>query len=46
MMGASDLAIGLATLNDSGYSGVATLHDNGDGTTTVTVYLTHAGGMM
>lgn len=45
MMGASDLAIGLATLNDSGYSGVATLHDNGDGTTTVTVYLT-GGGMM
>ncbi|TXG87283.1 MAG: hypothetical protein E6R14_01665 [Thermomicrobiales bacterium] len=46
MMGTSDLAIGLGTLNDSGYSGVATLHDNGDGTTTVTVYLTHAGGMM
>lgn len=40
MMGASDLAIGLGELNGSGYSGVATLHDNGDGTTTVTVYLT------
>lgn len=42
MMGASDLAIGLGTLNSSGYSGVATLHDNGDGTTTVNVFLTHA----
>jgi plastocyanin len=39
MMG-SDLAIGLGELNGSGYSGVATLHDNGDGTTTVSVYLT------
>ncbi len=38
MMGDSDLAIGLGTLNDSGYSGIARLHDNGDGTTTVTVY--------
>jgi plastocyanin len=36
----SDLAIGLGELNGSGYSGVAWLHDNGDGTTTVTVYLT------
>jgi predicted lipoprotein with Yx(FWY)xxD motif len=36
----SDLAIGLAELNNSGYSGVALLHDNGDGTTTVTVLLT------
>ena len=42
---AADLVIGLGTLNDSGYSGVATLHDNGDGTTTVNVYLMHAGGM-
>jgi plastocyanin len=39
MMGDSDLAIGLAELNDSGHSGVARFHDNGDGTTTVTVYL-------
>ena len=46
MMGTTDLAIGLGTLNDSGYSGIARLHDNGDGTTTVTVYLTHTGGMM
>ena len=34
-----NLFIGLAELNDSGYSGVAWLHDNGDGTTTVTVFL-------
>jgi plastocyanin len=40
----SDLAIGLAELNNSGYSGVAWLHDNGDGTTTVTVFLTESGG--
>ena len=40
MMGASDLAIGLAEPNNSGCSGVATLHDNGDGTTTVSVFLT------
>lgn len=40
MMGTSDLAIGLGELNDSGYSGVATFHDNGDGTTLVSVYLT------
>jgi plastocyanin len=40
-MGTSDLAIGLGELNGSEYSGVATLHDNGDGTTTVSVYLTY-----
>lgn len=40
MIGTSDLAIGLGELNNSGYSGVATLHDNGDGTTAVSVYLT------
>jgi predicted lipoprotein with Yx(FWY)xxD motif len=40
----SDLAIGLAELNDSGYSGVALLHDNGDGTTTVSVFLTEEYG--
>ena len=45
-MGTTDLAIGLGVLNDSGYSGVARLHDNGDDTTTVTVYLTHTGDMM
>ena len=40
---AADLPIGLAPLNDSGYSGVALLHDNGDGTTTVSVFLTKSG---
>jgi predicted lipoprotein with Yx(FWY)xxD motif len=39
-----DLAIGLAELNDSGYSGAALLHDNGDGTTTVIVLLTEEYG--
>jgi len=38
------LAIGLAELNNSGYSGIAWLHDNGDGTTTVLVGLTETGG--
>lgn len=40
LIGTSDLAIGLGELNNSGYSGVAWLHDNGDGTTTVHVFLT------
>ena len=43
MMG-SDLAIGLGELNDSGYSGAAWLHDNGDGTTTVSVFLVRSAG--
>jgi hypothetical protein len=34
-----NLFVGLAEQNDSGYSGIAWLHDNGDGTTTVTVFL-------
>ena len=38
-IGASDLPIGLGELNDSGASGVAWLHDNGDGTTTVSVFI-------
>ena len=42
MMG-SDLAIGLGELNGSGHSGAAWLHDNGDGTTAVTVFLTQSG---
>ena len=45
-MGTTDLAIGLGTLNDSGYSGVARLHDNGDSTTTVTIYLMSMGETM
>ena len=39
-MGATAIAIGLGPLNESGYNGIATLHDNGDGTTTVSVYVT------
>jgi hypothetical protein len=35
-----DLFIGLAPVDDSGYSGVAWLHDNG-GSTTVVVFLSH-----
>jgi hypothetical protein len=38
------LQIGLQELNDSGFQGGAMLQDNGDGTTTVTVWLTHATG--
>jgi plastocyanin len=44
VMGGTDLAVGLGQLNDSGYSGVAWLHDNGDGTTNVTVFATESGG--
>lgn len=44
MSSATDLAIGLSALNDSGYSGIATLHDNGDGSTAVSVYLTEEYG--
>jgi hypothetical protein len=39
-MGATDIAIGLGAVGDSGYTGIATLHDDGDGTTSVTVYIT------
>ena len=42
MLGESDLPIVLSELNDSGVSGMAHLTDNGDGSTTVTVYLTSA----
>jgi hypothetical protein len=45
-MNGADLAVGLGTLNDSGYSGIANLHDNGDGSPTDTIYLMHAGAMM
>jgi hypothetical protein len=34
-----DLFIGLAELNGSGETGIAWLHDNGDGSTTVSVFL-------
>ena len=43
VMGGADLAIGLGQLNESGYSGIAWLHDNGDGTTDVKVFLTESG---
>jgi plastocyanin len=38
-IGEADLPIGLGELNDSGASGVALLHANGDGTTTVSVFI-------
>jgi plastocyanin len=40
MIGDSDLAVALGELNDSGASGVAWLHDNGDGTTEVSLAVT------
>ena len=43
MMGPSDLVIGLGTLKDSGYTGIAWLHDNGNGSTDVTIFLTSTG---
>lgn len=42
MSGDADLAIGLAELNNSNYFGNALLHDNGDGTTSVTVFIMHS----
>jgi hypothetical protein len=45
-MGAADLPVGLAALNDSGFSGIATLHDNGDGSTRVDVVIIPPNGMM
>lgn len=46
MIGEADLIFGIAELNSSGMSGVASLHDNGDGTTTVYVYLMGGEGGM
>ncbi len=43
MLGESDLPIGLGELNESGYSGIAWLHDNGEGTTNVSIFLTSPG---
>ncbi len=45
-MGAADIAIGLGAVADSGYNGIATLHDNGDSTTAVSVYITTHAEMM
>ena len=36
----TDIAIGLGGLNDSGWTGIATIHDNGDSTVRVAVYMT------
>lgn len=40
------LAVGLGPVADSGYAGIAWLTDGGDGTTSVTLQVIHAGGMM
>jgi hypothetical protein len=45
-MGTTDIAIGLGALNDSGYTGIATIHDNGDATVSVSVYITTGHAMM
>ncbi|HKZ90580.1 MAG TPA: hypothetical protein VJZ50_00435 [Candidatus Limnocylindrales bacterium] len=45
-MGMTDIAIGLGALNDSGYTGIATIHDNGDSTLKVSVYITTGQPMM
>jgi hypothetical protein len=42
----TDLAIGLAEQNDSHHLGAAWLHDNGDGTTSVSVFLVGFDQMM
>ena len=39
-MGVTDIAIGLGALNESGYTGIATIHDNGDATVKVGIYIT------
>ncbi len=41
-MVSTDFAIGLEGLDDSGYTGIATIHDNGDATVDVAVYMTSA----
>jgi len=45
MLGASDLPIGMVPVDDSGHYGTAWLHDNGDGTTTLSIALIDAGGL-
>jgi hypothetical protein len=42
-LGTADLPIGLGAIGDSGLTGVASLHDVGNGTTTVTAYLVSGG---
>lgn len=43
MLGTSDLPFGLAPIDSSGHYGTGWLHDNGDGTTTLTVTLIYVG---
>lgn len=43
MMGTTDLPIGLVPMNDSGHYGTAWLHENGDGTTTISIALIDLG---
>lgn len=40
MLGDTDIPFGIGSLNDSGMTGIGWLTDNGDGTTTVRVFLT------
>jgi plastocyanin len=44
MLGTTDLPIGLMPVSDSGHYGTAWLHDNGDGTTTLSIALVDTGG--
>lgn len=43
MLGAADLPIGLTPVNDSGHYGTAWLHDNGDGSTNLSIALIDTG---
>jgi plastocyanin len=43
MLGTSDLPFGLEPIDSSGHYGTGWLHDNGDGTTTLTVTLIYVG---
>lgn len=43
MLGTSDLPFGIAPINNSGHYGTGWLHDNGDGTTTLSVTLIYVG---
>ena len=44
MLGTADLPIGMLPVNDSGHYGTAWLHDNGDGTTNLSIALIATGG--
>ena len=44
MLGTADLPIGMWPVGDSGHYGTAWLHDNGDGTTNLSIALIVAGG--